>query len=162
MKHVQECKNIRAGAMIVIFNYREDEKQERNKCKTSASESAAFQVLQQPTVADILGRLKEGLWQTQLSLNHHRVMDAAEEGLVTRRWEAEGKRGMEGMQDAVSCICSVGGLVCWGGARKGEQIWQHHLFGAGKLQSSMDLSRMHWGLWEFKKERDRRWKKWEK
>ena len=58
---------------------------------------------------------------------------------------------MEGMQDAVSCICSVGGLVCWGGARKGEQIWQHHLFGAGKLQSSMDLSRMHWGLWEFRK-----------
>ena len=51
MKHVQECKNIRAGAMIVIFNYREDEKQERNKCKTSASESAAFQVLQQPAVA---------------------------------------------------------------------------------------------------------------
>ena len=162
MKHVQECKNIRAGAMIVIFNYREDEKQERNKCKTSASESAAFQVLQQPAVADIFGRLEAGFWQTQLSLDHHRVMAAAEEGLVTRRWEAEGKRGMEGMQDAVSCICSVGGLVCWVGARKGEQIWQHHLFGAGKLQSSMDLSRMHWGLWEFKKERDRRWKKWEK
>ena len=66
MKHVQECKNIRAGAMIVLFNYREDEKQERNKCKTSASESAAFQVLQQPAVADISGRLEEGFWQTQL------------------------------------------------------------------------------------------------
>ena len=92
MKHVQECKNIRAGAMIVIFNYREDEKQERNKCKTSASESAAFQVLQQPAVADISGRLEEGFWQTQLSLNHHRVMDAAEEGLVTRRggWRGRG------------------------------------------------------------------------
>ena len=162
MKHVQECKNIRAGAMIVIFNYREDEKQERNKCKTSASESAAFQVLQQPAVADISGRLEEGFWQTQLSLNHQRVMDAAEEGLVTRRggWTGRGVVGGDARCSLLHLQCRWVGML--GGARKGEQIWQHHLFGAGKLQSSMDLSWMHWGLWEFKKERDRRWKKWEK
>ena len=71
MKHVQECKNISAGAMIVIFNYREDEKQERNKCKTSAFESAAFQVLQQPAVADISGRLEEGFWQRAFCLRGH-------------------------------------------------------------------------------------------
>ena len=118
MKHVQECKNIRAGAMIVIFNYREDEKQERNKCKTSASESAAFQVLQQPAVADIFGRLEEGFWQTQLSLNHQRVMAAAEEGLVTRRggWRGRGVDGGDARCSLLHLQCRWVGML--GGCKK--------------------------------------------
>ena len=115
---MQECKNIRAGAMIVIFNYREDEKQERNKCKTSASESAAFQVLQQPAVADISGRLEEGFWQTQLSLNHQRVMDAAEEGLVTRRggWMGRGVDGGDARCSLLHLQCRWVGML--GGCKK--------------------------------------------